>query len=234
MCFQGNLAGTKAGAAVEIWQRIVAAAGAALVASRAGRCGREPGQAELLGNGHGIPGVSAYLGCGKVCAVTCKHTRRNASYPQPLQGKIKGEGGWPGNSDVFLFSVLVSASLHLPSWHVSMLQDSLNTSYIPVPSRKGRGRAHSAGAAVGASAPSLRLPELLLPDTAGLQDSLLPPACSPPGSAVSPSFPLQPFRNAAAHYVGQIAKKTQGCCCISRLPQWLAASPWEGWACQEV
>lgn len=181
MCFQGNLAGTKAGAAVEIWQRVVAAAGAALVASRAGRCGREPGQAELLGNGHGVPGVSAYLGCGKVCAVTCKHTRRNASYPQPLQGKIKGEGGWPGNSDVFLFSVLVSASLHLPSWHVSTLQDSLNTSYIPVPSQKGRGRAHSAGAAVGASAPALRLPELLLPDTASAGLCLARTAsCRPP------------------------------------------------------
>lgn len=143
MCFQGNLAGTKAGAAVEIWQRVVAAAGAALVASRAGRCGREPGQAELLGNGYGVPGVSAYLGCAKVCAITCKHTRRNACYPQPLQGKIKGEGGRPGNSDVFLFSVLVAASLHLPSWHLSMLQDSLNTSYIPVPSQKDRGRARS-------------------------------------------------------------------------------------------
>lgn len=133
MCFQGNLAGTKAGAAVEIWQRVAAAAVATLVASRAGRCGREPGQAALLGNGHGVPGVSAYLGCRKVCAITCKQTRKNACYRQPLQEKIKGEGGWSGNSDVFLFSVVVTASLHLPSWHLRMLQDSFNVSYIPVP-----------------------------------------------------------------------------------------------------
>jgi len=87
VCFQGNAAGTRAGAAVEIWQRTPSArnsggCGSSLLAPVG--AGGSRVQAAPLGSGDGILGIS---GGGKADVVRSEQTWKYVCYPQPTLKK---------------------------------------------------------------------------------------------------------------------------------------------------